>query len=106
MAPSDHGARSPVSGGKGEPMDTTGDGARGEMRGGASGYLERRFVSFEATVEDFHDPRQEWRRLVSELLGTFFLVLVAVGAGMVNARFGGNAVPFTCLLYTSPSPRD
>src|SRR5262249_27661535 len=30
-----------------------------------------------------------------ELLGTFFLVLAAVGGGMVNARFGGNAVPYT-----------
>jgi hypothetical protein len=30
--------------------------------------------------------------LFSELLGTFFLVLVAVGGGMVSARFGGNAV--------------
>ena len=27
------------------------------------------------------------------MLGTFFLVLVAVGGGMVNARFGGYAVP-------------
>jgi aquaporin Z len=27
--------------------------------------------------EDFNDPSQEWRRLFSELLGTFFLVLVA-----------------------------
>lgn len=27
----------------------------------------------------------------AELLGTFFLVLVALGAGMVNARFGGRA---------------
>ncbi|SNT37737.1 aquaporin Z [Asanoa hainanensis] len=27
------------------------------------------------------------------MLGTFFLVLVAVGGGMVNARFGGDAVP-------------
>jgi aquaporin Z len=43
---------------------------------------------------DFWDDRFESRRLFSELLGTFFLVLVAVGAGMVNARFGGNAVPF------------
>jgi len=32
--------------------------------------------------------------LFSELLGTFFLVLVAVGGGMVSARFGGNAVPY------------
>ena len=42
---------------------------------------------------DFADDNYEWRRMFSELLGTFFLVLVAVGGGMVNARFGGNAVP-------------
>jgi len=42
---------------------------------------------------DFWDNRYERRRLFSELLGTFLLVLVAVGGGMVNARFGGNAVP-------------
>jgi aquaporin Z len=41
---------------------------------------------------DFWDDRYEWRRLFSELLGTFFLVLVAVGGGMVNARFGGHAI--------------
>jgi aquaporin Z len=43
---------------------------------------------------DFHDDRYEWRRLFAEVLGTFFLVLVAVGAGMVNVRFGGQAVPY------------
>jgi aquaporin Z len=43
---------------------------------------------------DFWDDRYEGRRLFSELLGTFFLVLVAVGGGMVNARFGGQAVPY------------
>jgi aquaporin Z len=42
---------------------------------------------------DFWDNSYEWRRLFSELLGTFFLVTVAVGGGMVNARFGGTAVP-------------
>jgi aquaporin Z len=42
---------------------------------------------------DFWDDRFEGRRLFSELLGTFLLVLVAVGGGMVNARFGGDAVP-------------
>jgi aquaporin Z len=42
---------------------------------------------------DFWDNSYEGRRLFSELLGTFFLVLVAVGGGMVNARFGGNAIP-------------
>jgi aquaporin Z len=43
---------------------------------------------------NFWDDRYEARRLFSELLGTFLLVLVAVGGGMVNARFGGNAVPY------------
>jgi len=43
---------------------------------------------------DFWNDQYEGRRLFSELLGTFFLVLVAVGGGMVNARFGGNAVPY------------
>jgi aquaporin Z len=41
---------------------------------------------------DFWNDKYEGRRLFSELLGTFFLVLVAVGGGMVNARFGGDAV--------------
>jgi aquaporin Z len=43
---------------------------------------------------DFRDSSYEGRRLFSEVLGTFFLVLVAVGGGMVNARFGGHAVPY------------
>src|SRR5215475_4558422 len=42
---------------------------------------------------DFWDSSYEWRRLFSELLGTFFLVTVAVGGGMVAARFGAAAVP-------------
>ena len=40
-----------------------------------------------ASLEDFHDPNQEWRRLFSELLGTFFLVLVAAGGGMMGQAF-------------------
>jgi aquaporin Z len=43
---------------------------------------------------DFWNDRFEGRRLFSELLGTFFLVLVAAGGGMVSARFGGSAVPY------------
>ena len=38
-------------------------------------------------ITDFRDPRQEWRRLFSELLGTFFLVLVAAGGGMMSQAF-------------------
>jgi aquaporin Z len=40
-------------------------------------------------VTDFNDPHQEWRRLVSELLGTFFLVLAAAGGGMMGHAFPG-----------------
>ena len=38
-------------------------------------------------IEDFQDSTQEWRRLFSELLGTFFLVLVAAGGGMMGQAF-------------------
>jgi aquaporin Z len=47
---------------------------------------------------DFWDGRYEGRRLFSELFGTFLLVLVAVGGGMVNARFGGSAIPYGALV--------
>jgi aquaporin Z len=40
-------------------------------------------------IRDFEDPRQEWRRLFSEVLGTFFLVLVAAGGGMMGQAFPG-----------------
>jgi aquaporin Z len=40
-------------------------------------------------IRDFQDPRQEWRRLFSEVLGTFFLVLAAAGAGMMGQAFPG-----------------
>src|SRR5690348_11015593 len=36
--------------------------------------------------KDFDDPRLEWRRLFSELLGTFFLVVVAAGGGLLHAK--------------------
>ena len=35
---------------------------------------------------DFDDPSQEWRRLFSELFGTFALVLVAAGGGLLHAK--------------------
>jgi aquaporin Z len=41
---------------------------------------------------DFWNDSYWSRRLFAEVLGTFFLVLAAVGGGMVNARFGGDAV--------------
>ena len=35
---------------------------------------------------EFDDPRLEWRRLFSELLGTFMLVLVAAGGGLLHGE--------------------
>lgn len=36
--------------------------------------------------KNFDDPRLEWRRLFSELLGTFALVLVAAGGGILHGK--------------------
>jgi aquaporin Z len=55
----------------------------------ATGHLVQELTTFEAAIEDFRDPSQEWRRLFSELLGTFFLVLVAAGGGMMGQAFPG-----------------
>ncbi len=38
---------------------------------------------------DFLNPAHEWRRLFAEAWGTFLLVLVAAGGGIVAARSGG-----------------
>ncbi|HXY85773.1 MAG TPA: aquaporin [Gaiellaceae bacterium] len=38
-------------------------------------------------MADFQDPSQEWRRLFSELYGTFLLVMVAAGGGMMGEAF-------------------
>jgi aquaporin Z len=38
-------------------------------------------------MQDFQDPSQEWRRLFSELYGTFLLVIVAAGGGMMSEAF-------------------
>ena len=46
-------------------------------------------ASFEFTRKNFDDPALEWRRLFSELLGTFLLVLVGAGGGVVNAVSNG-----------------
>jgi aquaporin Z len=48
---------------------------------------ERAAERVTSIFQDFQDPSQEWRRLVSELLGTFFLVLVAAGGGMMGHAF-------------------
>jgi aquaporin Z len=40
-------------------------------------------------TEDFANTRLEWRRLLAEVGGTFFLVLTAAGAGVVDAASHG-----------------
>ena len=52
-----------------------------------TGFLDRYEQSVVDRIKDFDDPHQEWRRLFSELLGTFFLVLVAAGGGMMGHAF-------------------
>lgn len=41
------------------------------------------------SLPDFLDPTLEWRRLFAEIWGTFLLVLVAAGGGVVAARSSG-----------------
>jgi aquaporin Z len=73
-------------------MSDAGGGAsfgHGEVFDAVTGYLGTQLASFEESVLDFQDSSQEWRRLFSELLGTFFLVLVAAGGGMMGHAFPG-----------------
>ena len=53
------------------------------------GLLARYEKNLVDRINDFNDPHQEWRRLFSELLGTFFLVLAAAGGGMMGHAFPG-----------------
>ncbi|HTL84274.1 MAG TPA: aquaporin [Acidimicrobiia bacterium] len=47
-------------------------------------------AEFIQPFEDFQNPDQKWRRLFAEVLGTFFLVLVAAGGGMMSHAFPGS----------------
>ena len=50
----------------------------------SSGWIDRDITG---PMADFQDPSQEWRRLFSEFYGTFLLVLVAAGGGMMGQAF-------------------
>ena len=56
---------------------------------GVTGPIDRYEKEITQRISDFKDPSQEWRRLFSELLGTFFLVLAAAGGGMMGHAFPG-----------------
>jgi aquaporin Z len=58
-------------------------------------------AAFPRDRADFSNDRTEWRRLFGEVLGTFFLALVAVGGGMVNSKFGGDTIG-QAVLATAP----
>ena len=68
-------------------------GSGADDTGRSTGDTFERYVAqpFEENIlkakQDFRDPKQEWRRLFSEALGTFFLVLVAAGGGMMSQAF-------------------
>src|SRR5690349_23011323 len=55
-----------------------------QAEAGVLGWIDRDITG---PMRDFQDPDQEWRRLFSELYGTFCLVLVAAGGGMMGAAF-------------------
>jgi len=44
-------------------------------------------------INNFNDPRQEWRRLIAEFVGTFFLVIAAAGGSMVDTLYPGTVSP-------------
>ena len=60
--------------------------ARGDagVAGWISAELQQNVIQ---PIADFNNPNQEWRRLFSELLGTFLLVMVAAGGGIMGAAF-------------------
>ncbi len=58
-----------------------------EVAPGSFGPRTRHLLALEfGSKAEFDDPSLEWRRLFSELLGTFMLVLVAAGGGLLHAK--------------------
>src|SRR6201987_393048 len=55
-----------------------------EAEAGVLSWIDRDITG---PMRDFQDPNQEWRRLFSELYGTFLLVIVAGGGGMMSQAF-------------------
>ena len=63
-----------------QPSSSGASGIGAELRDLGSG-----LSALELVRQNFDDPRQEWRRLFAEVLGTFLLVLAGAGAGVVDA---------------------
>ena len=62
-------------------------------RGKLPATAEQQRMVGKSSVPDFLDSALEWRRLFAETWGTFLLVLVAAGGGVVAARTGIAASP-------------
>src|SRR5215468_1211594 len=58
-----------------------------ELRQAEAGVLAWSDRDVTGPMRDFQNPNQEWRRLFSELYGTFLLVIVAAGGGMMSHAF-------------------
>ncbi len=50
---------------------------------------QKQLMVHRQTAPDFWDPSLEWRRVFAEIWGTFLLVLVAAGGGVVAAMSNG-----------------
>jgi aquaporin Z len=60
---------------------------QGEVVPGLLGPRTRHILALEfGSRAEFDDPRLEWRRLFCEMLGTFMLVLVAAGGGLLHGE--------------------
>src|SRR4249919_2925915 len=59
----------------------------GQSKQAESGVLAWIDRDITGPMRDFQDHGQEWRRLFSELYGTFLLVIVAAGGGMMGQAF-------------------
>ena len=68
-------------------MATGTDGSGKHLSTSAASHVLAYLDSEAASLDEFKDPKHEWRRLFSELFGTFFLVLVAAGGGMMGHAF-------------------
>jgi aquaporin Z len=74
-------ARIPHSGAPGMPIQQHPDPAIHDLP------RAQRLLTLEfGSRNEFDDPKLEYRRLFSELLGTFMLVLVAAGGGLLHAK--------------------
>jgi aquaporin Z len=70
-----------------EPVVRGADAAQGLPAAGTVGARTLHLLALEfGSKAQFEDPRFAWRRLFSELLGTFMLVLVAAGGGLLHAK--------------------